>query len=176
MNPQVTTINRSQSAVASTNKVVRIANITANTFEIEGYDTTLTSIYPATGGLGTVRKITGWTQLAQILTSASSGGEQEFTEYQFLESDIKKRIPTSKSAAGISFSVADDPSLPGYILASAANDDRLQRGLRITLPSASKLLYNGFISLNKTPTLTVNEVMAAEVTVSLQAEPVRYAT
>lgn len=159
-----------------TNKVVRVANVTANTFELEGIDTTLTGIYPAGSGTGSARKITGWTQLSQILSSGSNGGEQQFTEFQFLESDAQKRIPTTKSAAGLTFSIADDPTQPGYILASTANDDRLPRGVRISLPSNSKLLYNAYISLNKTPSLTVNEIMACEATLSLLAEPVRYAS
>ena len=128
----------------------------------------------AAGGAGSIREITGWTQLSQILSSSSSGGEQQFLEYQLLESDAQKRIPTFKSAAGLSFSIADDPTLAGYILASAANDDRLPRAVKITLPSGSVILYNAYVSLNKTPSLTVNEVMACEVTLSLLAEPVRY--
>lgn len=159
-----------------TNKVVRVANVTANTFELEGIDTSSTSIYPAAGGTGSVRKITGWTNLSQILSSSSSGGEQQFLDYQFLESDAQKRIPTFKNAAGITFSVADDATQPGYILASTANDDRLQRAVRITLPGNSKILYNAYISLNKTPSMTVNELMACEVTLSLLAEVVRYAS
>ena len=159
-----------------TNKVVRVANVTTNTLELEGIDTSSTSIYPAAGGTGSVRKITGWTQLSQILSSSSSGGEQQFLEYQFLEADAQKRIPTFKNAAGLTLSVADDATQAGYILASTANDDRLQRAVRITLPSAAKILYNAYISLNKTPTLTVNELMAVEVTLSLLAEVVRYAT
>lgn len=158
-----------------TDKVVRVGTADTGTLELEGIDTALTSIYPAGGGAGQVREITGWTQLAQILTSASTGGEQQFLEYQFLEADAQKRIPTFKSAAGLTFTVADDPLQPGYILASAANDDRLPRALRITLPSGAVLLYNAYISLNKTPSLTVNEIMAVEVTLSLLAEPVRYA-
>jgi hypothetical protein len=116
-----------------------------------------------------------WTQLAQILGSASSGGEQQFLEYQLLESDTQQRIPTTKSASGLSFTVADDPALPGYQLASAANDDRLPRAVRITLPSGATIFYNAYISLNKTPTLTVNEIMAVEVTLSLLSDPMRYA-
>jgi hypothetical protein len=157
-----------------TNKVVRVSGVTANTFNLEGIDTTLTSIYPAGSGTGTVRKVTGYTQLSQILSSSSNGGEQQFLEYQFLESDSQKRIPTFKSAAGLTFSVADDITQPGYLLAVVANDDRLQRAVKITLPSASILSYNAFISVNKTPSLTVNELMASELTLSLQAEPVRY--
>ncbi len=159
-----------------TNKIVRVANVTTNTFELEGYDTTSTSIYPAAGGAGSVREVTGWTQLSQILSSSSNGGEQQFLEYQFLEADAQQRIPTFKNAAGLTFSVADDQSLAGYQLAATANDDRAQRAVRVTLTNSSKILYNAYISLNKTPSLTVNELMACEVTLSLLAEPVRYAS
>lgn len=159
-----------------TDKIVRAGTVATNDVPLLGIDTTLTSIYPAAGGIGSVREITGWTQMSQILSSSSSGGEQQFLEYQFLEADAQKRIPTFKSAAGLAFSVADDPTLPGYILASTANDDRLPRAVRITLPSGAVILYNAYISLNKTPSLTVNEIMAVEVTLSLLAEPVRYAS
>lgn len=159
-----------------TDKIVRIDNSTTGTFELEGIDTSSTSLYPASGGAGTFREITGWTQLAQITNSTSSGGEQQFLEYQFLESDASKRIPTFKSAAGIEFQVADDPTLPGFILAKAANDDRAQRAVRITLPNGAILFYNAYISLSTIPSLTVNELMTNQVTLSLLAEPVRYAS
>ena len=158
-----------------TDKIVRASVVSTNDVSLEGINTLLTSIYPAAGGTGTVREITGWTQLSQILSSSSNGGEQQFLEYQLLEGDAQKRIPTFKNAAGLSFTVADDPTLAGYILASAANDDRLPRAVKITLPSGAVLVYNAYISLNKTPSLTVNELMSVEVTLSLLAEPVRYA-
>lgn len=157
-----------------TNKVVRVSGVTANTFNLEGIDTSLTSIYPAASGTGTVRKVTGYTQLAQVLSSASNGGEQQFVTYQFLESDAEKQIPTTKSASGLTFTVADDATQPGYILAGVANDDRLQRAVKAVLPSGSVISYNCYISLNRTPSLTVNEIMAVEVTMSMLAETVRY--
>lgn len=159
-----------------TDKVVRVANVSTNAFDLEGIDTTSTTIYPAGAGTGSVREVTGFTQLAQITGSTSSGGEQQFLTYQFLESDAEKRIPTFKTAAGITFTVADDPSLPGYILAKEANDDRLPRAVRITLANGAVLLYNAYISLSTIPSLTVNELMTVEVTLSLLAEPVRYAS
>jgi Phage tail tube protein, TTP len=159
-----------------TEKVVRAGVITTNNVELEGIDTLLTSIYPAGGGTGSVREVTGWTQLAQILESSTEGGEQQFLTYQFLEADAQKRIPTFKNPSGITFQVADDPTLPGYILASVANDDRLPRAIRISLPSGAFIFYNAYVSLNKTPSLTVNELMAVEVTLSLLNEPVRYAS
>lgn len=159
-----------------TNKIVRVDGSATGTFQLEGIDTTSTSVYSAGGGTGTAREITGWTQLAQIVGSTSSGGEQQFLNYQFLEADAESRIPTFKSAAGIQFTVADDPSLPGYILAKAANDDRVPRAIRVTLSNGAILLYNAYVSLSTIPSLTVNELMTIEVTLSLTAEPVRYAS
>lgn len=157
-----------------TEKVVKLGTVSGDTAPLVGIDTSLTSIYPSGGGAGSARSITGWTQLSQILTSSSSGGEQQFLEYQFLESDAQKKIPTFKSASGLTFSIADDATQAGYILAAAANDDRLPRAVSITLPSGSVIYYNAYISMNKTPSLSVNELMAVEVTLSLLAEVVRY--
>ena len=157
-----------------TDKIVKAGTVSVNQVPLSGIDTSLTSIYPAAGGVGTVREITGWTQLAQILNSSSNGGDQQFLEYQFLEADAKRRLPTFKNPMGMTFSIADDPTLAGFILASVANDDRLPRAVRITLPSGALLFYNCYVSLNKTPSLTVNELMACEVTLSMLAEPVRY--
>lgn len=157
-----------------TGKVVKIGAVTANTFELLGVDSTLLTIYPAGSGIGSARKVTGYTQLSQILSSSSNGGEQQFLDYQTLESDAQKRIPTFKNAAGLTFTVADDTTLPGYQLAVVANDDRLPRAVKITLPSGSVISYNCYISINKTPSLTVNELMAFECTMSMLNEPVRY--
>lgn len=157
-----------------TDRIVRVDDSVTDAFDLEGIDTTSTSLYPSGGGAGTVREITGWTQLAQITNSTSEGGEQQFLTYQFLESDSEKRIPTTKSAAGITFTIADDPALPGYQLAKQANDDRLPRAVLLTLSSGEKILYNAYISLSIIPSLTVNELMTSEVTLSLLGDPVRY--
>lgn len=158
------------------NKIVRAAVNSDADIEFEGINTSDTIAYPAAGGFGTVREVLSWTQLQQVLTSTSAGGEQQFLQYQFLEDDAQKQIPTFKNASSLTLSIADDPTLAGYILASQANDDRLKRAIRITLPGGSVLLYNCFVSLNKTPSLTVNELMACQVTLSQLAEVVRYAS
>lgn len=156
-----------------TGKILKASAVSTNDVTWAGLDTTSTVAYPAGQGAGSVREISGWTQLLQVLSTSSTGGEQQFTEYQFLEADAQRRLPTTKSAGGLTISVADDPSLAGFILASAANDDRLPRAVRVVLPSGKEILYNAYISLNKTPTLTVNEIMACEATLSFVAEPHR---
>lgn len=162
-----------------TNKVVRAGAVADVTHvSLEGIDTTSTSIYSAGSGGGsgaTLRKITGWTQLQQILDTDNEGGEQQFHEWQFLEADMQSRMPTTRTAEGIKIIVADDPALAGFVLASEANDDRQQRALRLSLPGGSKIFYNAWISVRKMPTLKVNNLMACEVNLSLLNEVVRYA-
>lgn len=157
-------------------RVVRVAAASGSTFTLEGIDTSSVSLYPAGGGIGSVRKIATWTQITQMLDLTTAGGEQQFVNYSFLEQDFESQIPTIKSASSMTLSIGDDSSLPHFAILSAANDDRLPRALRLTLPNGSLLLYNGYVSLNKTPSLTKNEIMALTSTYSLTSQPVRYAS
>ena len=159
------------------NRTFRVANVATNTFELEGIDTTSTTTYPAGSGTGTVKKVTTWTQIQQVLTSSTSGGEQQFTDYQFLESDAATSIPTFKSPARLTLAVADDPTLAGYVAAKAANDDRAARALRLSLPNSAKICYYAFVSIAASPSMTVNEVMSLEMTATfLNPDPSRYST
>lgn len=156
------------------NKIVKAGTPATNDIPLTGINALSTTSYPAGSGIGSIREISGWTSLSQVLSITSSGGEQQFLDYQFVEDDAQKRIPTTRSAAGLSIVIANDTTLAGYQLAETANDDRAQRAIRITLPSGAILYYNGYITLNKTPSFNVNQIMSNEITVSLLAEPTRY--
>ncbi len=158
------------------NRLVRVAGVTANTFELEGINTTDTDIYPSGSGIGSVREVTTFTQITQVLQPTAQGGEQQFLAYQFLEDDAQTEIPTTKTAGGFNFSVADDPTLTGYIAMAAANDDREARALRVNLANGSKLCYYAYLTLNETPSLTVNELMACQATARFLNKPTRYTT
>lgn len=157
-------------------KIVRVKAATGTTFTLEGIDTSSATAYPAGSGIGSARQVSGWTQLQQVLSTSTSGGDQQFATYQFIEADQETRIPTTKAAAGLEMSIADDPSLGGYILASAANDDRDPRAVKCALSNGSVILYNAYVSLNKTPSMDANQVMSCKATLSfLNSDPVRYA-
>lgn len=158
------------------NRVVRLSGAATNSFNFEGIDTTSTSLYPSGSGTGSVQEITAFTQIAQILSFDTSGGDQQFTTFSFLEQNFETQIPTVFSAQSITIGIADDPSLAGYIALKAASDARAIRALRLTLPDGSLILYQGYVSFNETPTLTKGNVMQVKATFSLQSRPVRYAS
>lgn len=156
-------------------RAVRVANVTANTFDLEGINTTNTTTYPAGSGAGSVKLANTFVQIPQILGTATEGGEQQFTTYQFLENDFETRIPTKKSAKGLTLTIGDDPTLPGYIEMAKANDDRVQRVIRFSLPGGSFIYYNGYVTVDETPSTTQDEIMSVQGSISFNTAT-RYAS
>ena len=156
------------------NRIFRVSLSAVGTFALEGLDSSNTTTYTPGGGVGSVRKIATLTQITQILETTSSGGEMGFTEVSLLENDFSTQLPTQASAQSIDISIADDPTLAGFIAVKAAAETRSPRALVVTLPNNSAILYNGIVSLDETPSLTKNSIMAVKSTFSLQGRPVRY--
>lgn len=153
----------------------RVADVTTDSFELEGVDTTNADVYTAGGGTGTVREVLTWAQVSQITDVATSGGEQQFATFGFLEEDEDRQLPTTKSAMSMTLTVADDPALPYVAICEAADDDREPRAWRLNLPNGSKILYNAYTSISATPRLSRNNLMTRTITLSLAGRPVRYA-
>lgn len=142
---------------------------------LEGVNTTNVSTYPPGSGLGSLVEVTGWQQITQILETSSSGGEQQFVTYSFLEDDAEHQIPTVKSPVSFKFKIADDATLAHYAVLDAADIARTPQAVRLLLPTGSVVYWNAYVTLSRTPTLTKNEVMGLEVTMSLVSEVTRYA-
>ncbi len=157
-------------------RIARASAVSTNDVTVEGIDTTSTTIYPAGAGIGHVREILTWTPLSQILTSQSQGGVQNFVDFQFLEASVQKRLPTVKTALGMTLDIADDATLAFYTLLRAADQDRLVRAVRAVLPTGAVIYYNAIISFNDNPTLDINNVMKVNVALSFNAPLTRYAS
>lgn len=155
-------------------RIWKAANASANSLDIAGSDTTDTNRFADGSSAGSLREITGWTQITQILDFQTSGGDQQFWTGSFLEDDFERQLPTVTSAQSITLGIGDDPSLLGYQALKTAGEKRDIRALRVNLPDGSVLLYNGYVSFNETPTLSKGQVMQVTATFSLQGKPVRY--
>jgi hypothetical protein len=154
--------------------VYRASAIATNDVTVEGLNTSSTTLFPAGSGTGTIREVTAWTQITQILDTGTNGGDQQFVTYSFLEDSAEHQIPTVKSPISFNLTIGDDASLAHYAVLAAADADRLQRVVRIVLPSGSPIYFSAYVTLQKTPTLVKNQVMGLKVTLSLINETTRY--
>jgi hypothetical protein len=158
------------------NRIFRVKSPTGSNLVLEGFDTTSTTRFPAGSGTGSIRKINTWTQIQQVTDTTSSGGEPQYVTHSFLEQDFDSQIPSTTSAQSIAITVADDPTLAGYIAMKNAAEGRALTGLRATLPQGGYILYNGYVAFDETPTMTKGQLMACRGGIALQGRPVRYAT
>lgn len=159
---------------ALNNKVVRVKAATATAITLEAIDTTDTTVYPAGSGTGTLKKVLTWVQIPQITDFASSGGEQNYADVAFLEAQQGFQIPTDKSAASMTITVADDPSLPYVAVVTAADTARTIQAARMNLPGIDKIYYGVYTSFSQQPAISRNNVMTKTVSMALQATATRY--
>ncbi|WKN20809.1 phage tail protein [Azotobacter vinelandii] len=156
-------------------RLARVTGVAADNFSLEGFDTTSTAKYPAGSGIGAVKKITTWVQVPQVTEVATSGGEQQFATFGFLEEDEDRQLPTTKSPSSMTLTVADDPALAYVSVVEAADEGRGLEAARLNLPDGSSILYGAYLSITTTPTLSRNNLMTRAVTLSLAGRPTRYA-
>ena len=136
--------------------VFKVGDVQANTVKLIGIDTTNLTRFPTGSGGGTLSKIKPWQQLLQILEYSTSGGEQQYYDYAFMEDGISRQLPTTVSPTQISISLGDDPTL------------------RLNLKNGSVVVYNGYLSVNETPTTTMNEGMKIQASYAMNGRPNRY--
>lgn len=157
-------------------RVVRVADKTTDAFSLEGIDTTNTSKFPPGAGVGSARKVTTWAALSQITNSASSGGEQQFAQWVYLEDGVQRQRPTFKNAKSLQLTLDYDPSLPWYTALIAADEAGDPRVLRAALPNGAFLYYNMYVGFDGEPTMTINQNMQCVATFSHVARFIRYAS
>jgi hypothetical protein len=153
--------------------VVVVTSATATDFVFKGIDTSETNLFPIDAGYGYAIKISNPETITQIMGFSTNGGDQQFVTYSYLEQNYESQIPTVFNAQSLTLEIADDTSQFGYQALKTAADARGIRALKLTMPDGSAIYYNGFISLQESPTVTKGQVMKVKATVSLLARPTR---
>lgn len=156
-------------------RVVKVEKVNENEFKLLEIDTSDTEKFPAGSGTGGVKKVSSWVQVRQVLEFSTQGGEQQHTNFAYLEDDFERQLPSHRSAMSLNMRLGDDASLPGYQALKKASDGFALTPLRLNLKDGAVLTYSGIVSLNETPSTEKGQVMSVQVSVALQAMPVRYA-
>jgi len=158
------------------NRIFRVKAAATTSVTLEGFDTTSTTLFPAGAGVGSVRKISSRTPIAQVVSAASSGGDTQYATFQFMDQDNETQIPSGTSAQSLAFEIGDDPSLPHHNALKNASATRAMTAVIGVLPSGSVLLYNGIFSFDETPTMSKGQIMTVKAGFALQGKPTRYAS
>ena len=158
-------------------RVCRIKAVSTNDVTLEGIDTSDTVRFVSGAGVGSLRKVSTFTQLTQTQQIDVSGGDATFVTFSFLEDpdNEQQQIPDAKTPKSYKVTMADDASLPWFPVLQQLDAAKSPYALKLVLPSGSVICANAFVSFNDTPTLTASKVMAVVATFSAAARQVRYA-
>lgn len=146
-------------------RVFRVANVTTNTFELEGQDTTNTTFYPSGASAGSSTKVNTFTQITTVMNPSSSGGDPKTVNYKFTESDVEYSINDGFNATSYTCDLdADSIGTAGYTSLKSLTEVQTDTCLLIVLRSGSKVYQPCTVALNEAVQMQegqINRVRAA---------------
>lgn len=155
-------------------RVARVKAATATAITLEGINTTDVQVFPAGGGVGSMRKVLTWALIPQITDVAPSGGDQNYLGVAFLEDKQGREIPTDKSPARLALTVADDPAQAYVPIVQAADASGSVNAARLNLPGKDTIYYGACTSWSAQPVVSRGALLTRIITLALQAPITRY--
>lgn len=150
--------------------LVRVANVngTSNTFEAEDQDSTGYGTFTS----GNMAIVTLGTEITVASGFSISGGEQQFSEYQYLWDQVSRKFPTVQSGVSIDLKAIWDPQDASMIAIRHAADTKAKRAFKVVFPDGLEMLFYGYVGAPGLPSASdMNSVMETSVSIVLATKP-----
>jgi len=154
-------------------KVVRVDNVAADTFELEGINTTNYETFVS----GTAEELTFGTTISSATTINASGGEFDFIDTTTIHDNFKKQIPGLPSAISYQMDHIWDSTDAGQIAMKAASDIQARRGFKFQFGSGGKILYfAGYVGFAGLPGGQAQGLVTTKAVITSNGLPTYYAS
>jgi hypothetical protein len=160
----------------ATDTVYKVDQLTADTFSLLGLNTVDTNFYAAGGGTGTAQKVSGWTEIPQILTIDSQGGDPRFTEINPIARRNALRVPTGFNATSINMTLGHDPSNANYQTMLDISRSLTKVAFKMVLSGGAVTYGYGYMSVTEAPKLAVNQANQVQAALTLLGRSISYAS
>lgn len=158
-------------------RAFRIKSVTTDTFVLEGCDTSSTTFFPAGSGIGTVQKISTWTQVTTVMNPKTNGGDPKKVTYKFIESDVEYSINDGFAATDYEIELdADSIGGAGYTALKSLTDLQTDTVLRIITKSGSFNLIPCTVALNESVQMQEGQINRVKAVFNGNNRAVRYAS
>lgn len=157
-------------------RAFRVKSVAANTFVLEGADTTNVTFYPAGSGGGSVRKVSTFVQITTVMNPNSSGGEAKKVNYKFTESDVEYSINDGFSAVNRSMELdADSIGSAGYLACRTLTEVQSDTILKTVTKNGAFTLLPCTVALNEEVVFQDGQINRVKVDFSGNNKSTRYA-
>jgi len=154
-------------------KVVRVAGVAADTFQLEGVDTTLFDTFTS----GTAEKITFGTSITTATNITASGGGFEFIPTTTIHSNVNTSIPGLPEASNFTMDHIHDISDAGLLAMKAASDVQAKRAFRFTWGSGGQIMvFAGHVGASLLPGGSAQQLVTTPTAITMNGTPTYYAS
>lgn len=158
----------------ATDSVYKVTVIDANSFSIQGLDTSNTSFFPAGTGTGSAQKLSGWTAIPQVLTINSSGGDARFTDVAPLSRRNAVKIPTGFNATSVTMSLAHDASNANYQTMLGISRALTKVAFKQVISGGATTYGYGYMNVSEMPKLNNNQVNTVDAAITVLGRSISY--
>lgn len=149
-------------------RVARVAGVTADTFQLEGIDTTLFDTFAS----GTAEKITFGTSITSATTVNPSGGGFDFIDTTTIHGNAKTQIPGLPAAATFSFDNIWDVADAGLLAMKTASDAQAKRAFKFTFGTGGQIMvFAGYVGANLLPGGASQGLVTTSTVITMNGTP-----
>lgn len=160
----------------ATDSVYKVTVIDANSFSIQGLDTSNTNYFPAGSGVGSAQKISSWTAIPQVLTISSSGGDARFTDVAPLAKRNAIKIPTGFNATSVTLSLAHDASNANYQTMVGISRTLSKVAFKQVISGGAVTYGYGYMNVGEFPKLNNNQVNTVDAALTVLGRSISYSS
>lgn len=155
--------------------IYRADQLSADTVALTGLNSTNTNFYSAGAGVGTLQKVSSWTEIPEVVTITSDGNQQEFIDLRLISSRYAQKIPTGFTPGTINMTLVFDAGSAAYQAMLDATMSRTLVAFKMVLSDSAAIYAYGYISASKAPQVQAGQVIQVPVTFAIQGQFSTYA-
>lgn len=153
-------------------RVFRIANVAANTFELEGVDSTSFDTFSS----GTAQLITWGTSITTCKSISSNDPGANMLDATTVHDNAKVEVPGLQGAMTYSMEHLWDPADAGQVALKAAADAQAKRAFKLTFGSGGAItVFAGYVSFSGQPGGNAQDIVTTGGTITGRA-PTHYSS
>jgi hypothetical protein len=154
-------------------RVVRVANKTTDTFELEGINTTDFEAFSS----GTAKEITFGTSISSATTISASGGNFDMIDTTTIHQNFRSEMPGLPQPISYSMDHIWDSADAGQIAMKAASDIQALRAFKFTFGSGGKILvFVGYVGFAGLPGGSAQNLITCQAVFTMNGLPTFYAS
>lgn len=158
----------------ATDTVYKVTVIDANSFSLQGLNSTNTSYFPAGSGTGTVQKLSAWAAVPQVLNISTSGGDARFTTVSPLAKRNDINVPTGFNALSMTLTLGHDPSNATYQTMLDISRTLSKVAFKLVLGGGGTMYGYGYMNVAEAPTLARNQANQVNAALTVLGRAISY--